>query len=165
MKIYWNIQYVKYFIYIETLHIYWNTPLKSWLFQASIRNCLNCAHNCEDHSSLDFALVLTTNMATWSRGCNPRKGNLTTCMCPSRMIEQSVAHMHEPEKAPFSIEWNWVLRNWVLRLPLDEMMCHCRHFVPGSNCFTYVEKDRVQWNENAMMGSGVGYPGVKTCGI
>ena len=29
------------------------TPLKSWLFQASIHNCLNCVHNCDDHSSLD----------------------------------------------------------------------------------------------------------------
>jgi len=26
----------------------------SRLFQASIRNCLNCVHNCDDHSSLDF---------------------------------------------------------------------------------------------------------------
>ena len=36
--------------------IYWRvqTPLKSWLFQASIRNCLNCVRNCEDHSLLDF---------------------------------------------------------------------------------------------------------------
>ena len=32
------------------------TPLKSWLFQASIRNCLNCVHNCNDHSSLDFKI-------------------------------------------------------------------------------------------------------------
>ena len=30
------------------------SPLKSWLFQASIRNCLNCVHHCEDHSILDF---------------------------------------------------------------------------------------------------------------
>ena len=29
------------------------TPLKSWLFQASIRNCLNCVHNCDDHGLLD----------------------------------------------------------------------------------------------------------------
>ena len=27
--------------------------MKSWLFQASIRNCLNCVRNCDDHSSLD----------------------------------------------------------------------------------------------------------------
>ena len=27
------------------------TPLKSWLLQA---NCLSCAHNCDDHSLLDF---------------------------------------------------------------------------------------------------------------
>ena len=28
------------------------TPLKSWIFQASLRNCKNCIelHNCEDHS-------------------------------------------------------------------------------------------------------------------
>ena len=32
------------------------TPLKSWLFQASIRNCLDCVHNCEDHSLLDFKI-------------------------------------------------------------------------------------------------------------
>jgi len=30
------------------------TPLKSWLSQASIRNCLNCVRNCDYHSSLDF---------------------------------------------------------------------------------------------------------------
>ena len=30
--------------------------LKSWLFQASIRNCLNCVHNCDDHSLLDFKI-------------------------------------------------------------------------------------------------------------
>ena len=30
------------------------TSLKSWLFQASLRNCLNCVHNCDDHSLLDF---------------------------------------------------------------------------------------------------------------
>ena len=29
------------------------TPLKSWLFQTSIRNCIDCMHNCEDHSWLD----------------------------------------------------------------------------------------------------------------
>ena len=29
------------------------TPLKSWLFKASMRNCLNCVHNCDDHSLLD----------------------------------------------------------------------------------------------------------------
>ena len=28
------------------------TPLKSWRFQASIRSCLNCVHNCDDHSLL-----------------------------------------------------------------------------------------------------------------
>ena len=26
------------------------TPLKSWIFQASLRNCKNCVHNCKDHS-------------------------------------------------------------------------------------------------------------------
>ena len=31
-----------------------SNPLKSWLFQASICNCLNCIHNCDDHSSLDY---------------------------------------------------------------------------------------------------------------
>ena len=40
------------------------TPLKSWLFQASLRNCLNCVHNCDD-SSLDclvfFHVPLVTN--------------------------------------------------------------------------------------------------------
>ena len=30
------------------------TPLKSWIFQASIRNCKNCVHNYEDHSLFDF---------------------------------------------------------------------------------------------------------------
>ena len=30
------------------------TRSKSWLFKASIRNCLNYVHNCDDHSLLDF---------------------------------------------------------------------------------------------------------------
>ena len=30
------------------------TPLKSWLFQSSVRNCLNCVQNCDDHGLLDF---------------------------------------------------------------------------------------------------------------
>ena len=30
------------------------TPLKSWLFQASVRNCLNCVQNCDDHGLLDY---------------------------------------------------------------------------------------------------------------
>ena len=41
---------------VRALHRYREvqTPLKSWLFQASIRNCLNCVHKCDDHSLLDF---------------------------------------------------------------------------------------------------------------
>ena len=34
------------------------TLLKSWLFQASLRNCKNCAHNCEDHSFTWLLLLL-----------------------------------------------------------------------------------------------------------
>ena len=29
------------------------TPLKSWLFQASVRNCLDCVQNCHDHGLLN----------------------------------------------------------------------------------------------------------------
>ena len=38
------------------------TPLKSWLFQASIRNWLNCVHNWDDHGLLDssFCLIFDT---------------------------------------------------------------------------------------------------------
>ena len=41
-----------------------SNPIKSWLFQASIRNCLNCVHNCEDHSSLEklYWLHLTSKV-------------------------------------------------------------------------------------------------------
>jgi len=42
--------YMKCFIYM----------LKSLLFQASIRNCLNCVHNCNDHSSLDYFFLITS---------------------------------------------------------------------------------------------------------
>ena len=28
--------------------------LSMYMFQASIRNCLNCVHNCDDHSSLEY---------------------------------------------------------------------------------------------------------------
>ena len=37
------------------------TPLKSWNFQASLRNCKNCVHNCEDHS---FTLFLIRTLKT-----------------------------------------------------------------------------------------------------
>jgi len=33
------------------------TPSKSWLFQSSICNCLNCVHNCDDHSLLDSRIM------------------------------------------------------------------------------------------------------------
>ena len=33
-------------------------PLKSWLFQASLRNCLNCVHNCDDHGLLTFPVLI-----------------------------------------------------------------------------------------------------------
>ena len=33
-----------------------NPVRKSWLFQASIRSCLNCVRNCDDHSSLEILL-------------------------------------------------------------------------------------------------------------
>ena len=28
-------------------------PLMSWIFSGFLRNCINCVHNCEDHSSID----------------------------------------------------------------------------------------------------------------
>ena len=31
-----------------------SNPVKSWLFQASVRNCLNCVQNCDDHGLLDL---------------------------------------------------------------------------------------------------------------
>jgi len=39
--------------------------LKSWIFQASIRNCLNCVRNCDDHSLLDFVTVYVTFCYVW----------------------------------------------------------------------------------------------------
>ena len=34
-------------------------PLKSWIFwRLLLRNCINCVHNCQDHSSLDKILLL-----------------------------------------------------------------------------------------------------------
>ena len=30
------------------------TPLNSWIFQASLRNCKHCIHICEDQSLFDF---------------------------------------------------------------------------------------------------------------
>ena len=36
------------------------TPLKSWNFQASLRNCKNCSHNCEDHSFTWFVEIVET---------------------------------------------------------------------------------------------------------
>ena len=41
---------VTHFAYFSRIHFF----KKSWIFQASVRNCLNCLHNCEDHSLLDF---------------------------------------------------------------------------------------------------------------
>ena len=30
-----------------------SNPVKSWIFSGFLRNCTNCVHNCEDHSSFD----------------------------------------------------------------------------------------------------------------
>ena len=41
-------------------------PLKSWIFfQASLRNCKNCDHNCEDHSSFDFTYWNILALPLW----------------------------------------------------------------------------------------------------
>ena len=43
-----------------------------WLFQASIRNCLNCVRNCDEHSPLDFKSTVQYmkhfiyNFTTWN---------------------------------------------------------------------------------------------------
>ena len=37
------------------------TPLKSWIFQASLRNWENCVHNCEDHSFIWFHIRSSYN--------------------------------------------------------------------------------------------------------
>ena len=52
----WNVSYIELWIwnqvsYQSGLQPRW-TGLKSWLFQASIRNCLNCVRNCDDHMSI-----------------------------------------------------------------------------------------------------------------
>ena len=41
-----------------------SNPLKSCLFQASIRNCLNCVRNCDDHSLLDIPETGTNETIT-----------------------------------------------------------------------------------------------------
>ena len=32
-------------------------PLKSWIFFSFLRSCINCVHNCEDHSSFNFKQI------------------------------------------------------------------------------------------------------------
>ena len=59
----WNVSYIELRIWNQVSHDHRSfersfervqTPLKSWLFQASVRNCLNCVQNCDDHGLLDF---------------------------------------------------------------------------------------------------------------
>ena len=40
------------------------TLLKSWIFQASIHNCIHCIHICEDHRLLDLGNIATSKY-TW----------------------------------------------------------------------------------------------------
>ena len=65
----WNISYIELRIWNQVSTSRYRcarsrvqTPLKSWLFQASIRNWLNCVHNCDDHSLLDFSILLTVRL-------------------------------------------------------------------------------------------------------
>ena len=44
---------IKWAMIIAVMNAILSDSLKSWLFQASSRNCLNCIHHCDDHSSLD----------------------------------------------------------------------------------------------------------------
>ena len=45
------------------------TSLKSWLFQASVRNCVNFDHNCDDHSWLDcFSYWLMKHSSLFPEG-------------------------------------------------------------------------------------------------
>ena len=54
------------------------TPLKSWLFQASLRNCLNCVHNCDDFKSAvqymqHFIYHFTGESLSHRRPSHPRR--------------------------------------------------------------------------------------------
>ena len=50
------------------------TPLKSWIFQASLRNCINCVH-CDDHFTFSpyfcvFKYARTVKQKVWNEAEN-----------------------------------------------------------------------------------------------
>ena len=61
-------------------------PLKSWIFfRLLLRICINCVHNCQDHSSLDKILLLISQERKTLRNrtgnsCNTWKSGITSIL-------------------------------------------------------------------------------------
>jgi len=82
------------------------TPLKSWFFQASIRlNCLNCVHNCDDHSLRDLFKIDISffNGRPNNENSGPywdaMKSAIPTLNRPSNMVRMNIflpKHVQEP---------------------------------------------------------------------
>ena len=92
--------------------------LKSWIFfQASLRNCKNCDHNCEDHSSFDFISAVHIWFISYasfephwvwqSLGMlNRDKRWLSLAFCPSNVIKRPGKRRWRRPTHPTLITWN-----------------------------------------------------------
>ena len=91
------------------------TPLKSWLFQASLRNCLNCVYNCDDHGllALNFA-----RRAVWSM--------LPNAFHKSRSTTSATFLAYRASSALVVIMTLTVSQEWSFLLPL---WCWLRRFL------------------------------------
>jgi len=76
----WNISHIELRMWNQVSYDlrsydFW-TPLKSWVFQASIRNCVNCVHNWAVpvvSGSLYTGYLITENLRTLDTVSNTRK--------------------------------------------------------------------------------------------
>ena len=56
------------------------TSLKSWIFQASLSNCKNCVHNCEDHSFTWYIELRIWNQVSYDRRSYERNFSNNYCV-------------------------------------------------------------------------------------
>ena len=81
------------------------TPLKSWLFQASVRNCLNCVQNCDDHGLLEVISSRRKNENVFKMSKDEK--------CTSKACKNTVFHCHICKFVGFLLPSS----SWLLKLP------------------------------------------------
>ena len=82
----------------------------NFFFQASLRNCKNCDHNCEDHSCLHNVLILSSSFTTHLHLFH---GNIWTQNWPAPNVSGFIAQLVERRTGIARSRVQAPLKSWI----------------------------------------------------